>query len=471
MQSGTKKISAFQLAMLTVAYVASIRAMPTIAEYGFSSLFYYILAVLFFLIPSALISAELAAAWPGRGGIYVWVKEALGGPWGFLAIWLQFLTNIFNFPAFLSFLAATFAYIFMPQLANNKFFLVIFILTVFWFATLISFRGMQISSWVSTFGYIVGVLIPLITIIIVGIIWLVSGNPAQIHFTTKTFFPNWHSLHMGNLAFLALLLYSFTGMEVSGAHALDVKDVKKNYPRGIFIASILICFMALGPLAIAVIIPAKQLSLLAGIMQAYSACFTYLHLSWATSIIAFLIVIGSICTLNASIIGPSKGLFGSATGGEIPPFLTKLNKQNMPINMFLFQGIVVTIFSLCFLLLPYVNDAYWLIVAVVSSVYLCMYVLLFISAIVLRYKQPDVERPYKVPGGKFGMWLLAILGLISVTFGLFISFIPPEQLPFKSVITYEILLVTGVVAALGLGFIIYICRRPHWQLKEKQLTS
>jgi amino acid transporter len=457
-----EKITAFQLAMITVAFMASIRFLPALAEYGFSCIFYFVLGVIMFLIPSALVSAELAAAWPGRGGVYVWVKEALGGRWGFLAIWLQFLVNIVNMPAFLSFVAATFAYVFMPQLANNKYFLIAFLLIVFWSATFISFTGMKTAGWINTFGACTSVFIPVGLILIFGAVWLIIGGKSEIVLSFKTLIPNFKHIKVENLAFLAGMLFSFGGLETSGSHALDVKDAQKNYPKGIFLAAIIIAFIGLSALSVAIVVPQQQLSLIAGIMQAFTAFFTKFHMGWAVPILALLIVLGSIATTNSTIIGPSKGLFGSATGGEIPPILTKVNKHGMPINMFIFQGIIFSIITFVFLSTHSVSSAYWFIMEVVSTLYLTMYILLFVSGIVLRYKQPHTNRPYKIPGKNFGMWLAASLGLISVTFGIVMAFVPPAQLKMGHILFREISIVIGIIILGGLGLIIYALRKPEW---------
>jgi glutamate:GABA antiporter len=456
------KINAFQLAMITVAYIASVRVLPTMAMYGFSCLFYYLLGAFTFLVPAALISAELATALPARGGIYVWVREALGGHMGFLAIWLQFLSNIVSLPAFLSFLVATGAYIFMPQLADNKYFLIICILIIFWGSTFVSFFGMRTASWLNTFGAFVGTFIPTIIILIMGAVWLLIGNQSQIVFSVHTFFPHLAHVKFNDLAFLAGILFSLTGMEVSGSHAEDVKDVNKNYSKGIFLAALLVVLVGFGAISIAIVVPQKDLSLVSGIMQAFTVFFNQFHMHWAVSTIAAFILIGGIAALNSSIIGPSKGIFGSATGGEIPPLLSKTNKYGMPVNMFIAQGIGVSIITSLFLFMPSVNSSYWLIMAIVTTLYLVMYLLLFISGIVLRYKRADLNRTYKVPGGKLGMWIVASAGIISTTFGMIISFFPPSQITMGSTDHFELLLISGIIILGGVGFLLYAIRKPEW---------
>ena len=78
---GGGHISWFSLSVLTVVAVASLRSDPADAFYGLGSIVYYLVPALLFFVPMALVAAELATGW--RGGVYVWVREALGNRWGF----------------------------------------------------------------------------------------------------------------------------------------------------------------------------------------------------------------------------------------------------------------------------------------------------------------------------------------------------------------------------------------------------
>lgn len=61
------------LALMTTASVASLRSAPTMAVYGLACVFLYVVPALVFLMPTALVSAELASGW--NGGVYRWVSE------------------------------------------------------------------------------------------------------------------------------------------------------------------------------------------------------------------------------------------------------------------------------------------------------------------------------------------------------------------------------------------------------------
>ena len=80
-------MSVMTMSLLTVAAVLSLRNLPSEAEYGYSVIFYITMAAICFFVPSALVSAELASSWPQDGGVYLWVKEAFGPKWGFVAVW------------------------------------------------------------------------------------------------------------------------------------------------------------------------------------------------------------------------------------------------------------------------------------------------------------------------------------------------------------------------------------------------
>jgi amino acid transporter len=200
---GKKALNVFTLVMMNLAVICTLRGLPMMAEDGFSLVFYYLVTVLVFVIPVSLVSAELATSWPprGPGGVYIWVKEAFGERWGFLAIWLQWIQNVIWFPTALSFIAGTMAYVFAPQLANNKVYMVVVILVVYWGGTLANFRGTKTSGTISSICVIGGVFVPGALIIMLGIIWIFGGNVSQISFSAHTFFPDLSDIN--NIVFLA----------------------------------------------------------------------------------------------------------------------------------------------------------------------------------------------------------------------------------------------------------------------------
>lgn len=461
----TKRVlGVFTLTMINVAAIQSLRNLPVMAEVGWASVFFYVLAALGFFIPCALVSAELATGWPSTGGVYTWVKEAFGARWGFVAIWLQWIENVIWYPTVLSFTAATIAYVFYPPLAENKYYILSMVLITYWSCNIADSMGMKASGFISSLGVIIGTLMPAALIVTLGLFWYFSGRPSHIPFSTEALFPDLGSIH--NIVFLVGVMLGFAGMEMSAVHAREVENPQKDYPKAIFLsATIILTVSILGSLAIAVVVPHEEISLVSGIMQAFSAFFDAYSIPWMTPILAGLISAGSISMVSTWIIGPSKGLYQTAHEGHLPPFFHKKNRNGMPIAIMFFQGIIVSLLCLAFLLMPTISSSYWLLNDLTALLYLLMYILMFMTAIRLRYSKPDVTRNYRIPGGKtLGMWIVAGLGLLSSAFGFCIGFFPPAQLESIDGITFMAFMAAGVGVMFLLPHIVYSCQKEHWKI-------
>ena len=145
------KLSVMTLAIMNVTAVVSLRGLPAEAVYGLSSAFYYLFAAIVFLIPTAMVAAELAAMFADKqGGVFRWVGEAYGARTGFLAIWLQWIESTIWYPTVLTFGAVSIAFIGMNDthdalLASNKVFTLCMVLAIYWIATFIALKGL---GWV-----------------------------------------------------------------------------------------------------------------------------------------------------------------------------------------------------------------------------------------------------------------------------------------------------------------------------------
>lgn len=448
-----RKLNVFLLTMINIAVILSIRNLPAMAEYGFSSISYLILVLLCFFIPISLVSAELATGWPKKGGIYVWVKEALGPKIGFLAICLYWIENVLWYPTILSFMAGVVAYAFSPALASNAWYQFFAILTTYWFLTYLNLKGTKFSGWISTFCVITGTLLPGIVLIILGLTWIAMGNPSNISFSWEALTPRLTSFT--ELAFLTGMLFSFCGMEMSAVHANDVENPQKNYPRAIFYSAfVIITFSILGTLSIAIVLPKDSIDLLLGSITTIYSILKSINLAWLTPVVSILIAIGSLGGVSTWITGPGKGVLAAAERGDLPPFFAKKNKVGMPLSILIVQACIVTIMSTAFVFMPNVSSSYWILTVITSQIYILVYILLFISAIVLRYTHPKTPRTYKVPGkNNIGIWICGILGLSASVFAIVVGFFPPPGVHIGSIWFFEAFLVGGIILS---------CVLPLW---------
>lgn len=437
-------LTIFSLTMITVGSVDSIRNLPATALFGSQLLVFFILGAIFFLIPTALISAELASAWPKQGGVYVWVKKAFGRNVGLVAIWLQWIENIIWYPTILSFVAGTIGYLINPSLTDNPLFLWLIITCSFWGATLVNLGGMRSSALMSNICAVSGLLIPMTLIISLGGIWIFGGNPLQIAFDVKSITPNLsdHSMWVS----LTAIMLSFCGVEIATVHANDVHDPQHAFPKSLFYAVLIILStLMLGSLAIAVVLPSNEISFVSGIMQAFNAFFDKYSMLWFMPIIGVMLVLGGLGGVNNWIIAPTKGLLIAAQDADLPMSLQRVNKQEAPVSLLIAQASIVTVLSSVFLFMPSVNGSYWFITALAAQLYMLMYLLMFLAAIKLRFKFPEHRGSFRIGRGNLGLLIFACMGIIGVLTTLGVSFIPPEGVNIGSVFRYETSLIVGLI--------------------------
>jgi amino acid transporter len=386
---GPRILGAGSIALISLAAVLTLRGFPSVAEYGWSSIAFYVLGALFFLIPLALVAAELATGWPRAGGVYAWVKEAFGDHSGFVAVWFEWVEDVVWFPTVLSFVAATLAYAFDPGLASNKLYLVIVMLAVFWGLTLANFFGMKWTARLNNPGVLFGTLLPAIVLIALGAYWFLSGRTLAIPFHASKLVPNLGSA--SHLVFFAAVLLGFAGIEMAGFHAKETRNPGRDYPRAIFMAAALIIgFSILATLAIAFVVPQAKLSLVSGLLQAFDAFFKALGIgTWATKVMAALTGLGTLALISTWMLGPSKGLYAAEKSGDLPPELHYVNRRHVPVAILVAQGVLGTVFSLMFLFIPSINTSYWMLSALTTQILVLMYIMIFAAVIRLRYTQPD----------------------------------------------------------------------------------
>ena len=347
------KLSLLAFILVTSAALISIRSFPTMSEVGWQLIVFTILAIIIYLIPASLISAELATAWPEEGGVYVWVKKAFGERWGFTAIWLQWFQMTIGMIGVLTFIAGTLSYVFNPALANNKLFDFVIIVVVWWAMTFLNFRGFKAYTRISSISVAIGVFIPTALLIIGGIWYILAGFPVQLtlHPGAADLIPSFSSIN--SLVLLITFVFLFIGIEMTAAHAGEIENVKRNYPLGIMVVGVVMAVICtIGALIVSMLVPNASVNLLAGIMQSFVTIFQKIGMPWLIVIIGLMIAIGAIGQVSTWILGPVRGLLVTARHGSLPPSLQKMNKNGIPVNMLLFQAIAVTFWGLVYLLLP-----------------------------------------------------------------------------------------------------------------------
>jgi amino acid transporter len=458
-QEKKKILGVFTLAMINVAAVLSIRNFPSMAIYGWSCIGWYIIGTILFLIPISLAGAELATGWPEGGGVYAWVRQAFGEKGGFLAIFCEWSNNLVWFPTVLAFIASTLAFAITPSLAANPWYMFSVMMLAFWGTTLIAYFGEEASTKFSNVGVILGSILPAAIIILFALVWIGAGAAMVLPaFSLSEVVPE---ISLATLPFFATVVLLFAGMEMAGFHALEVKNPQKDFPRAMFISAIIIFILTvLGTLAIAFVIPADQLNLASGVMQAITYFFTAAGVAWLIAPMAVLITIGGVVLLAAWLIGPAKGLGVVAEAGNMPPLFNRTNKYGAPVAVLLIQAAIGTVISLLYVFLPSVNQAYWILSAMTVELLCIVYVLVFAALIKLRYSRPDTPRAFTIPGGMAGVWLVGGLGAFGVIFTFIVGLLPPDYFVSFWGYIFAVLFGTFILAVPPLIFL--KMKKPDW---------
>ncbi|MEP7246444.1 MAG: amino acid permease, partial [Gammaproteobacteria bacterium] len=408
-------------------------------------------------------------AYPKQGGVFRWVGEAFGPRWGFAAIYYQWQAIVIWFPTVLIYGAVALAYIWWPQsfdkaLAGNKLYTISVVLAVYWFVTLFSFRGIGASSRLSSIGGLFGTIIPGAILILLGVLYVAMGKPIQMPLNTG-FLPDFSDFH--NMVLAASVFLFFAGMEMQAVHIKELNNPTRNYPLSILVATlVVITIFVLGTLAVGVVIPHEAINLNQSLLIAYRDLWSALSVPWLGNVMAVMLALGVLGQAAVIVSGPSTGLLAVGKAGYLPHLLQKTNSHGIPISILLLQGGLVTLLCVAFTVLPSVQSTYQLLGQMATIIYLLMYLIMFVAGITLRYTQPKTARPFKIPGGNVGMWIVGSVGLAGALIATVFSFIPPAQIKTGSPAVYVGILLLGCAIFAAIPFIIYAFHKPTWKAAE-----
>jgi len=287
----------------------------------------------------------------------------------------------------------------------------------------------------------------------------------------QSFFPDLSNLN--NLVLASSIFLFYAGMEMSGIHVMDVQPpATRNYPKAIFIGAIIIVIIfVLGTFSLGLIIPAQDINLTQSLLVGFDNYLNYMHLHWASPVIAIALMFGVLAGVLTWVAGPSKGIFTVGKAGYLPPFFQKTNKIGVQKNILLVQGGVVTLLSLLFVVMPSVQSFYQMLSQLTVLLYLIMYMLMFTAAIVLRYRMPKADRPFAIGKKNNGLiWFVAGLGFLGSLLAFILSFIPPSQINTGSNTVWFAVLIIGCVVFVAIPLIIYAARKPSWKDPKAEIA-
>ncbi len=360
-----------------------------------------ILIVLPFLwsTPMGLVAAELGSALPQEGGYYKWVQRACGEFWGFQAGWWRTISVYFDNTLYVV-LAGAYLGSVMHLTGLEEYLFKASVVIVF---TYINIRGIKDVGAVTS---LISILI-LVAFAMVAVIGLArwQTNPFV------PFIPPDQTLLQSIGYGLAIGMWLYSGYESMSTVAGELKD-PQVIPKATLISI---------PLIMAVYI----LPTMAGIASIGQWS------EWATSggvtygdvvtpvlpalglFFVFIAIISQFSLFNTYIASGSRGFFALADDNLAPRILVKCSKdRGVPYVAVLSLGI----FSLFMCIFPFS-----VIVVVDVMLFMSAYALIFVAACILRVREGDLPRPFRVPIGTKAFIAMCVPAFIIIFIAFFIN--------------------------------------------------
>ncbi len=454
----TKKLSLFSFFAMTASLFITVYEYPTFAESGKTLIFLSLVCGLFWFLPVALCAAEIGTveAFDG-GGIFGWVGKTLGEKFGFAAIFFQWFQITVGFVTMSYFIIGALSYALKcPEMNDNKLIKFLVVVLIFWLLTFLQFKGTNTTSQIAKAGFVIGIIIPVTVLLIFTIKYVMSGHTITHSFMDKSFFPNKQTFSS-----LVTFILAYVGVEASAAHIKSLDNPQKNYPlMMIYLVITGIVLSTIGGTTVSMVVPAKDLSLNSGVIQAFETLILKgnPHLSWLVEILAIMLAFGVLAQVSSWIVSPTEGLRYVADQGLIPKSCQKINKNGVPTSLLIIQGVIVTIWAAVLTFGGGGNAVSFLTaISLTVVIYLCGYLLFFIGYFVLIFKKSNqqLKRAYEVPGGRKVKALLASLGMVMSLLALVSSFIAPSELKANEAKIYLITLASSSVITVLLPFVFY----------------
>jgi glutamate:GABA antiporter len=441
--------------LFNIAGVLGPRWIAAAAHNGTSSISLWALAAFCFFLPMAFVVIELSTRFPSEGGLYVWSKEAFGEFHGFVAGWTYWVYTFFYFPGLLMASAAMGAYVGGPRtafLAENRTYLLIGSVAILVVAVYLNLVGLHIGKWLQNAGGI-GTYVPLLMLVALGgYLWLTHGAPT--HFTLKNMLPVWN---WGTVNFWPQIAFAFTGLELCSMMSEEVRDPHRTFPRAIISSGLMIALIYIaGTFAVLGMVPADAVDPKAGVFQALTTGSTMLRIGVYGVVAAILVTAGNAGGVGTTVAGVARIPFVVGIDRYMPAAFGKIHpKWKTPWVSILVQAVISGVILLVIQLNETANSAYQILVDAGTILYFIPLLYMFAAVIKLAYRadRGAEGNASLIPGGKFGVWVTGILGIIVLIGGIVLSMIPPGEAEHKWL--FEVKLIAGTVGAVALGLILY----------------
>jgi len=362
------------------------------AGYG-RAILILILTPLLWSLPTAFMIGELSSALPYEGGYYAWVRRAMGNFWGFQEAWLSLVASIFDmaiYPTlFVAYLTRMFPYF---QEGNRGWWVALFVVVA---CALLNIAGVKVVSLTSLWLF-VALSAPFAAIVILAPFKMGALANAVTKPTTST---------VDILGGLLICMWNYMGWDNASTIATEVERPQRTYPRAMLVA---VCIVA-----VSYVLPFAAMWMTGLKATAWETG------SWADiaglvggPLLRIGVVVGGIISafgmFNALVMSYSRLPLAMAQDGMLPAVFGKLQKKSRAPWVAIIA--LATGWAMC------LGLGFARLVTLDILLYGASLLLEFVALAVLRFKEPTLKRPFRVPGGLFGAICIGIPPMLLLGF-------------------------------------------------------
>src|SRR5947209_3794676 len=333
-------------------------------------------------LPTALMVGELSSALPSDGGYYVWVKRALGRFWGFQEAWLTLTASVFDMAIYPTLFVSYLGRI-APTRATGRNALLIGIAVMATAVVWNLFGAKSVSSGSIWLGVVL--LSPFAALVVVALVRHAHGA------ATATYSPS-----ADLLGGIMVAMWNFMGWDNASTVAGEVQDAQRTYPKAMLISAVLV--------ALSYMVPVAAMWWAGVPVEAWKTG------AWADvagmvggGVMALMVVVGGMISgagmFNALTMSYSRLPLVIAEDGLLPRFLALTNDSNAP-----WVSLLACAAGWAFCL----NLGFEHLIQLDILLYGASLLLEFVALVVLRVKEPELQRPFRIPLGTWWCGALAI---------------------------------------------------------------
>jgi amino acid transporter len=418
-----KSLRRFDMVFFTVCALVGLDTLGTVASNGPQGFLWLVVLAVVFVLPYALVMAEIGSAFTQEGGPYEWTKLAFGRFQGAISAVLYWVTNPLWVGGSLAFIATAAWSDNISSISSGSFWDYVFKLAFIRFAIGAAIISLRRGKWIPNAGAFLRVFVLgffTITAVVYGIKHGVHGFPAKELKPTGVVF----------LALVPLLLFNYVGFELQNGAAEEMENPQRDVPLSVVRSAAIGVLMYVIPMLwILLVLPANALTGIGSFLDAVTAVFgVYGGAAHALRDVMAICFIGAVMTSGAVwMMGSDRILAVAAYDGAFHPFFARFNRKfGTPVRVNTMSGIVASIFMIVAVAAfkGGTDSKFVVVLDIAISTTLISYLWIFPAALKLRYSHDHIHRPYRVPGGGRGMWISTVLITVGVALGSWVAVFP-----------------------------------------------